>query len=89
MRFVVIFALALTACTEWPDAGGAPLTATRGPFPTLLPVADLLTSGTEAEGEDADQLSARAAALRGRAAILRRSAGNQAEIDALRARLRP
>ena len=87
MRYVVIFCLGLAGCTEWPDAGGDPLTGRQGPFPELLPINDILGSGPVADGQDADRLAARAARLRSRAAILRRSARNQSEMEALRARL--
>ena len=81
--------LALTACADWPDTGAqAPVNRDAG-WPDLLPLSQIVQSdAVPAErSETAPALAARANALRARAALLRRDAGTQAEMDALRARL--
>lgn len=82
--------LGLTACAEWPDAGGPTMSRRSNDWPTLLPLSQILESGTieAAEDEDAARLSARAEALRNRARILRANAGDIDAMEALRARLR-
>lgn len=87
MRMTALLSIALlTACAEWPDAGGPPMPRSAKDWPVLLPLDDLVETGrvdTASEAESND-LMARAAALRNRAAILR---GNASDLDALRARL--
>ena len=87
MRMIAPFCLVLlTACADWPDAGGPPMPRSAKDWPVLLPLDDLIETGrieTATEREN-DNLLARAAALRNRAAILR---GNASDMDALRARL--
>ena len=87
MRMIApLFLVLLTACADWPDAGGPPMPRSAKDWPVLLPLDDLIETGrvdTATEREN-DSLLARAAALRNRAAILR---GNASDMDALRARL--
>ena len=89
MRYLVPILLILTACGEWPDAGGPPLTRDTRPWPKLVPIDQVSAPSLEVGNAEARRLASRAAALRARAAILRRSASTQAEMEALRARLRP
>ena len=87
MRAVLLFCLfAVTACGDWPDAGGPPMARSAKDWPTLLPLDALLESGTvpSAPDEEASSLLRRAAALRNRASILRSDSG---DLDDLRARL--
>lgn len=76
----------LTACGEWPEAGGPPMERRAQDWPELLPLDALVNAGQvpQATDDDATRLSNRAAALRNRAAILR---GDTGDLDALRARL--
>lgn len=88
MRMTALISLFfLTACGDWPDAGGPPMARSAQDWPTLLPLEDLLATGQveTAQDDEANDLLARAAALRNRAAILR---SNSSDLDALRARLR-
>ena len=87
MRVFVIVLLGLAGCAEWPDAGGGPVTGLQGPFPKLVPIADINGSISQADDQEAQGLAARAARLRSRAVILRQSASSQSEMEALRARL--
>lgn len=90
MRFSVLFFFALTACGDWPDAGGPPLERRSTNWPELLPLSDVIETGAiqPAETDDATDLAARAAALRNRAAILRSNAADADAMEALRNRLR-
>ena len=92
MRALALFSglILLTACGDWPDAGGPPMERRSSNWPELLPLSDLVESGVvqTAENEDAQSLAARAAALQSRARILRASAGDADAMEALRARLR-
>ena len=87
MRLIAFLCFAvLTACADWPDAGGPPMPRSAKDWPVLLPLDDLIETGeveTASETETND-LRARAAALRNRAAILR---GSASDMEALRARL--
>ncbi len=87
MRFAFVFLLALAACAEWPDAGGERFARSTGPWPELVPVADLFAALPAASPDEATRLSARARGLRARAALLRRDIGNRDDMEALRARL--
>ena len=87
MKFVAPFLLLLTACAEWPDAGGPPLARDTRPWPALVPLDQINTTPVTVGQEDAERLAARARALRARAAILRRSATTRDEMEALRTRL--
>ena len=87
MRFVIPFCIALvTACGEWPDAGGPPMARSAQDWPELLPLDDLIETGRiePASTTESEVLRARAAALRNRAAILR---GDTSDLEALRNRL--
>ena len=67
--------LALSACAEFPDLSArVPPSELNGPYPPLVPVETLLAQTTETRIADDDQaaLEARAAALRAKAARLRR-----------------
>ena len=86
MRAPLILLLCLAACGDWPDAGGPPLSQTRG-WPDLIPINDLTQGIPEATSDDATRLAARAAGLRRRAALLRARIDNREDMDALRARL--
>ena len=67
MRFVLALFL-LAACTPYPELTGTISdTARAAPYPVLTPLPPLPT----ATGEDADRLTARAAALRARADQIR------------------
>ena len=87
MRLIAVLSLGLlTACADWPDAGGPPMARSAQDWPELLPLDALIETGEvpRATDRDAEALRARAIALRARAAILR---GNASDLDALRARL--
>lgn len=87
MRFAIPLCLVIvTACGEWPDAGGPPMARSAQDWPELLPLDDLIETGRiePASTTESEVLRARAAALRNRAAILR---GNAADLEAMRARL--
>lgn len=81
--------VALSGCGEFPDPGGpGSQTARAAPWPTLAPVQELLaTVPGDAEAADAASraLMARAANLRARAAVLRRTGLEEADRDALAA----
>ena len=89
-RLLIIICLLLSACGDWPDAGGPALERSSREWPTLLPLSDVIAGGTvnEAADNDATQLAARAAGLRNRARILRANASDADAMEALRARLR-
>lgn len=87
MTRTLILCLCLAGCADWPEASRTPTLQEAGAWPRLVPTADLFATLPEARGDQGQSLSARAAALRARAAILRRSAGSQDEIEAIRARL--
>ena len=87
MRFALVLILALSACADWPDAGGKPLSRASEPWPELVPLSELFGTLPEAEATEADRLAARAAGLRARASVLRRNVSNRDDIEALRARL--
>lgn len=87
--FLTILAVFLTACGPWPQVADAPARNDSGAWPELLPLDDvtaLSTSSGSAQSE-AQLLSARAAALRNRARVMRTSVPNSEAMDALRARL--
>ena len=90
MRIALLLCFALVACGEWPDAGGPPLERNSSDWPELLPLSEVINTGTipPAESDDADALADRAAALRNRAAILRANAADADAMEALRNRLR-
>lgn len=92
MRFHVLLCCLclLSACGDWPDAGGPPLERQSTDWPDLLPISTLMTGGTVpiAEEDEARALAARAAALRARARILRSDASDIDAMEALRARMR-
>ena len=87
MRFALIVFLVLSACGDWPDAGGPPLAQDNRPWPTLVPISDIPAGTALSPGEDATRLAARASALRSRAALMRRNVSDRDDIEALRARL--
>ena len=88
MRLTIsLFFLFLAGCSDWPAANGERFARSTGPWPELVPLSDVLTEGSVAQGQDSDQLSARAAALRARARILRQNATTRDQMEALRARL--
>lgn len=87
MRFAPFVLLAgLAACAPWPEVGGP----TRGGgdgWPSLLPMERVseVSEAPPATDAEAQRLAARAAALRGRATILR---SDPSDMEALRERLR-
>lgn len=85
---LLVVVLAVTACTNFPEIEEANRSAAPvGDPPPLLPYTELVatTAGVPTTTPSStDDLEARAAALRARAAILRQPAD---DIDALRARL--
>ena len=87
MTRVLFLCLCLAGCADWPAASGTPPLRDSGAWPRLVPVSELFATLPEARGDQGTRLAARAAALRSRAAILRRSAGSRDEIEAIRARL--
>ena len=90
-KTVPILAFCLTGCLagcgDWPTADGERFASRTGPWPDLVPLNDVLSEGPQAQSADSDQLSARAAALRARARILRQNATTREQMEALRARL--
>lgn len=87
--FLAILAVVLSACGPWPQVADAPARNDTGAWPELLPLDDVTsvsTSSGSAQSE-AQQLSARAAALRNRARVMRTSVPDLDAMDALRARL--
>ena len=80
--------LALAACGAWPEVEGSPA-ASRGVWPTLLPISDVYPVETDAADPEgaADALASRADLLRERAAILRADVNSQDDFEALRARI--
>ena len=83
---VLLFCLA--GCGDWPDLG-PPSAGAQDGWPELRPYPDAAGDAAEAEaaGTAAEALLARAAALRARAAALRVPVGDEADFEALRARL--
>ena len=77
----------LFGCSDWPDASQVGDVQSDGPWPSLVPTADLFATLPPARSGEADQLAARATALRARAAVLRRSVATRDEMEALRARI--
>ena len=80
-------ALALSGCGDWPDiedTGGA---VTSGPWPVLQPLDTFMGNTAAPDMTRFDDLAARAARLRQRAAILRSPVTDQASFDRLRDRL--
>lgn len=77
-RAALILSLALlTGCTQFPELEAATSAEARAaPYPRLVPLEGLLAGAqvTGLEPETGTRLAARAAALRGRAARLRRAA---------------
>ena len=88
MTRIALLCLCFAGCSDWPDASTALPLRGSGDWPSLVPVAELYDTVPEARASEAGNIAARAAALRARAAILRRSADNQDEMEALRNRLR-
>lgn len=86
--FALLFAsIVLSACSDWPDIGPARVSQ-DAPWPRLLPLDAFLDAPEQRiEDGDAERLAARAAALRSRAAVLRRPAGDDAAFEAIRARM--
>ena len=66
----LICLIVLSACAEWPDAGGPPMARSSEDWPVLLPLDRVVESGTlpAATDDDANRLRNRADALRRRAA---------------------
>ena len=93
MRFLPIsllcFGLALTACSDWPDVPEPEGSVTSAGWPSLLPLDELgrAPSGSQDDLALFDDIEARAARLRLRAAVLRAPVTDQASFDRLRARL--
>ena len=82
-------ALALPACVDWPDVPDPQGSVTSDDWPALLPLADLgrAPSGAEGDLSEFDDIEARAARLRLRAAVLRAPVTDQDSFDRLRERL--
>lgn len=82
-RFAILLAIALSACTAWPELPAASTPTGSASWPRLEPLNALLSEEAVADDDDAlaDALLARAARLRARAAILR---GDASDLDALR-----
>lgn len=78
----------LTGCGSWPEVD-TPVGAHSGAWPKLLPINEVSAlSGNEGDAQaQAQSLSQRAAALRARAAVMRRAVPDNAAMEALRARL--
>lgn len=75
--FPLIFlgGIVLSGCTQFPELDRAiPKSEQTGPYPALLPLEDLVAQTQEPriEESEADTVAARAAALRARAARLKR-----------------
>ncbi|WP_238364044.1 hypothetical protein [Mesobacterium pallidum] len=77
MRLALISALALVACTEFPELDAAvPASEVTGDYPRLLPIEQLLDGGEATLGDaDVEAMQARVAALKARAAALERRRG--------------
>lgn len=89
MRRAVLLCLCfgLLGCSDWPDASEVGDVQSDGPWPSLVPTAELFATLPAARSGEADRLAARAASLRARAAVLRRSVSTRDEMEALRARM--
>ena len=89
MRVLVLLFMstALCACADWPDLGPSEV-AQDGHWPELLPF-DAFDDGrgSRIDEGDAEALAARAAGLRGRAAILRRPVVDDDAFEEMRARM--
>ena len=86
-RIILLAALALGACTGYPDLGRGTATA-RDDYPQLVPLTALLASAQTEQLTDptlSRDLAARAQRLRTRAAAMRRSAVSDADIARMRA----
>jgi hypothetical protein len=88
-RPTILALVILCSCGPWPDTSGVPLARQDQPWPQLLPLDPILDPAGPPPTSDAEAraLSARAAALRMRAAVLRRPVEDDAAMEALRARL--
>ena len=85
---IVAMLLTLTACGSWPQFAASPRSNTSDVWPTLLPIGDIAGASNDQSSQSAARaLSARAAALRARAQIMRQSVPDQDAFEALRARL--
>lgn len=82
----LIFALALVGCADWPSVDTP---KSQLAWPSLVPLSSISVPGeTVSEVEANDLLLSRAAALRARAALMRRPvSGDDAAIERLRGRL--
>lgn len=91
MRWAAAFSICvfLAACGGWHDLDEPVGPAQLGAWPGLLPLSDLLSGGEEPVSgeEDALRLSARAEALRSRAAVLRTPVADADAFEVLRARI--
>lgn len=91
MRSIILAGgLALAGCAQFPEIDAVNAAAPpAGDPPPLLSFADLqaATEDGPVPAANTDALEARAAALRTRAAILRRPAGDKDALEAMRARL--
>ena len=91
MRAYPLLFVILAACEPWPDLARAP-TDRSGGYPALAPLGELLPAAEVERDEEAEAaLTARAEALRERAAALRRPAIDpeaRAELEAAAERYR-
>lgn len=88
--FAVIALICATSCSDWPDVDTPELSGSSADWPELVPISELPTdvaSNTNSENDANDSLSARAAALRARAAILRRPVPDSDAFEQMRGRL--
>ncbi len=85
---LAIVAVLLSACGSWPELD-APLRNDPGAWPVLLPLDDVsgLSDNDGSAQSEAQRLASRAAALRARAAVMRRPVSDGDAMEALRARL--
>lgn len=88
-RVLTVLGVVLAGCGPWPETGGPPLSQSRGNWPELRPISELVRPQAvpTARQEDAEDLLARAEALRARARLMRRPVPNSDALEALRTRL--
>ncbi len=86
--FLVVTLFCVAGCSDWPDVDTPrPSRASVG-WPELVPISELPSqNGAETEESANETLLERAAALRARAAVLRRPVPDSAAFERMRARL--
>lgn len=87
MRIVLVSAVLLAGCVDWPDTDSTPSLDESGFWPTLKPIGEIIEPQSAAKPGADDQsnaLNARAARLKSQARTMRREIAGPGDIEALR-----